>query len=78
MPRKETIEVTVYDRDDYDNYADNLTDEFAAQLLRSNTPEPPYNFSGTERDFMSFCVYHAYFRAIEALEWRSKHNDSRG
>ena len=69
--------VTEYEREDYDDFKRNLTNEQAIQLLEriSRGYLPDYNFTGTEDDFDNYCLHKAIDKAIEALEERSDNHD---
>lgn len=68
MPRTINVEVTVYDREDYDTYEENLTNAQAAQNIKSCLGHPLYNYSGTSNDFLLFAMQKALERAVEVLE----------
>lgn len=67
MAKMVSIEVMRYYRDDYDNFAETLTKEKAAEVLASSADLPDYNYSGTTEDFTNFAVRKSLEYAINAL-----------
>ena len=72
-----TYTVTEYDKEDYEEFKNNLTDKRAIELLEqiSRGWLPDYNFTGEEGDFENYCLHQAIYRAIEALEERNDNHD---
>ena len=62
-----------YEKEDYQNFKDNLTDEKAIDILEriSRGWLPNYNFSGEESDFENYCLHQAIYRAQDALRERT-------
>ena len=68
-----TYTVIEYEKEDYQNFKDNLTDEKAIDILEgiSRGWLPNYNFSGEESDFENYCLHQAIYRAQDALRERT-------
>ena len=62
-------EVIEYDREDYDEYAKNITKEQVIESLERIECGwlPDYNYSCDERDFDMFTLHMALMYAIEAI-----------
>lgn len=69
-----TYTVTEYERDDYDQRRDNMTNQEAIELLERIQRGwlPDYNFTGDERDFEAYERHCAINYAISALKERIK------
>lgn len=64
-----TYTVTEYEKEDYDDFHKNLTDEHAAVLLKRIKGGwiPDYKFNGKENDFEIYQLHMALDRAINIL-----------
>ena len=62
--------ITKYDKKDYEDFKNNLTDMYAIELLGQISRKwlPDYYFTGEEHDFEAYCMNHALYRAMDALE----------
>ena len=65
-----------YDKEDYEEFINNLTNEETIALLDriSSGWLPDYNFSGSENDFENYRLHSAIYRAIEIIEEMEKCN----
>lgn len=61
--------VIEYEKKDYDDFRESLTDEQAADILEyvKRGYIPDYNYSGSEDDFERFKMHMAMYRAIDKL-----------
>ena len=65
-----TYTVTEYEKEDYENYRDNITTQDVINTLKriNRGYIGDYNYSGTEDDFDRFALHEALYKAIEILE----------
>ena len=68
-----TYTVTEYDREDYTELSENMTDEEAVALLERIERGwiPDYNFDGSEGDFYNYKLHVALYKAIEKLQGKT-------
>ena len=68
-----TYTVIEYEKEDYQNFKDNLTDEKAIDILEriSRGWLPNYNFSGEESDFRELLFTSGYISCSRCVERRT-------
>lgn len=61
--------VTEYDKEDYDSFEENMTNEQVVDILKDIESGyiPDYDYTGTERDFENYKLHAALWKAVEVL-----------
>lgn len=69
-----TYTVTEYDREDYTELRENMTDEEAVALLERIERGwiPDYNCDGSEDDFDNYKLHVALYKAMEKLQSKTE------